>query len=149
MKKLVLLLVLIVFCFSCTKESLYKYQTDFELYLEEVHHLKETDFEEVIFYVLDVESCSCSELNLKSLSDISNLNNVVVVVIGKSNVWKEYKSKLSHFTILEDQKGKIRRYETGLGKPLLLHYRNKEIIYYQSVADPGVAKASNYIINPN
>ena len=81
--------------------------------------------------VLDVESCSCSELNLKSLSSISNLNNVVVVVIGKSNVWKEYKSKLSHFTILEDEEGKIRRYEIGLGKPLLLYYRNKEIIYYQ------------------
>jgi hypothetical protein len=117
--------------------------------LKEVHQLKESDFEETIFYVLDVESCSCSELNLKSLSVLLTSKNVVLIIVGKSKIWAEYKPRLNHFTILEDAKGRIKRYETGLGKPLLLHYRNQEIIYYQNVIDPEVAKASAYILNPN
>ncbi|AFM05286.1 hypothetical protein Fleli_2939 [Bernardetia litoralis DSM 6794] len=138
-----------VVCFACSKEKLYRYQDDFELYLKEVHQLKESDFEESIFYVLDIESCSCSELNLKSLSMLLTSNNLVLITVGKSKIWENYKSKLNHFTILEDSTGKVHRYETGLGKPLLLHYRNQEIIYYQNVIDPEVAKASAYILNPN
>ncbi len=149
MKKIILFFTLIVVCFACSKEKLYVYQNDFELYLKEVHQLKESDFEETIFYVLDIESCSCSELNLKSLSMLLTSNNLVLITVGKSRIWENYKSKLNHFTILEDPKGKVHRYETGLGKPLLLHYRNQEIIYYQNVIDPEVAKASAYILNPN
>ncbi|PIY07692.1 MAG: hypothetical protein COZ18_16150 [Flexibacter sp. CG_4_10_14_3_um_filter_32_15] len=117
--------------------------------MKEIHHLKESDFEETIFYVLDVESCSCSELNFKSLSMLLTSKNVVLVIIGTSKIWEHYKPKLNYFTILEDVKSEIRRYETGLGKPLLLHYKNQEIIYYQNVTDQEIAKASAYILNPN
>ncbi len=126
----------------------YKYEQGVKDYLHKVHQINEENLLDKIFYIIDVESCECGKYNLEALAALANPTpKLTIILVGTADYVKELQSKFQSpdVNFLSDPQKQIFRYETGLGKPILLHFKNKQIIYHHYIIDPEIVNAIQYL----
>lgn len=128
-------LTLCVFC--CDRgqqahESTYAYEPGMTKYLLDVHDM-EVKFEgDRLLFFLNINSCEpCVNDNLRMLSDLKTKNLTVVLIGINGELLNQYKLSKS-LTVLNDPDSQIMKYRTGMGKPMLLHVKNGEYVFFSS-----------------
>jgi hypothetical protein len=134
---------------ACTKHADYPYLSGFSLYMKQVHQITITEGEQ-LYYVMPIDSCEpCVVQNLEMLQKLSPIAKLRPIWVGKSGD-KGISEKVSilqkqYPLSLIDAQNSVFQYETGLGKPVLLHLKNGNSIYYLYVTNDIIEKASDYL----
>lgn len=145
--------LLVLFPMACNTVS-YPYSKGLEMYMSQEHATDLTQIDDRVYYFIplnDCSSCKSAELNLSFLNNlVAPPANLSVVLIGSTRLpeYKESLQKLRHrYTVLEDTNGTMFNYQTGLGKPLLIHIKKGEVTYYLSITDFDLETVEAYLTN--
>lgn len=128
---------------TCTGGEYYRYMAGMSLYLNRVHNIDLFTSGDVIFYFLPLEGCTpCITQNIAMLTSIKTPDNLCIVTIGNEAALNP---RLS--ICRRDTTSQIFHYETGFGKPLLLHFIDGRLEKYIFVNDPDIEKAKDYLLS--
>jgi hypothetical protein len=127
----------------------YDYLDGLASYLENELGKDIRQIESEIFYFVNMRGCeTCIELNLEMLSELPKLSDVTLVLVGMSEKYGNRIDQLGdNVNILFDEHNNIRKYETGLAKPLLLHITKGKCAKYLYVTDFEIENAKEYMID--
>ena len=143
---------------SCelSKSCEYPYYKDLGFYFKSEHNLDINHLDNAILYITPIsDNCdNCIAINLSMLESLRLPKNdiLIPVFIGKKNE-KDFE-KLNSITTNTsshyfDKSLEIYKYQTGFGKPLLIHIVKGKCVYFMEVKDDKVEDAFEYIININ
>lgn len=145
------LALLVIFITACSTPA-YKYEAGIETYLQKVTDVKITAHEEIVYYLLPLNSCDpCMDLNLNMLSSLpKNHAKFKVIFIGASNndQWEPLITKIKENQyVVTDPNGTAYDYETGLSKAMLIHISSGKFKSIMNIPDNKVNEAKTYILN--
>jgi len=148
---LFLLIATILICCDNSKSNC-KYYDGFKLYLSQVYDLDISAKDERIFYVLPLEGCDeCLKINLNLLLERNFYSSKVTIILTGRNFNDIIKGQIEEikrkYPILEDGKNLIHQFETGFGKPLLVHVKNGDCLFATSIADSEIESVKEYILD--
>lgn len=129
---------------SCS-ESGYRYNAELDRYLNNVHSQDIASLEDQIYYILDVENCSCSMLNIEALKGLNHTDNLRLIVVGASQIWEEQNTYFENIVVLRDEENNIYKYGTGFGKPIIAHYQKGKLHFASLIKDSEIEKYITYI----
>lgn len=137
---------------SCepSKSCEYPYFKDLSLYFKNEHQLNISLLNNAILYITPIsDNCdNCIAINLSMLENISKNNVLTPVFIGEINE-KDFEKLNSITTNMSshyfDKSLEIYKYQTGFGKPLLIHIVKGKCVYFMEVKDDKVEDAFEYI----
>lgn len=133
---------------SNSRES-YPYIRGFSHYLRNEQKIDITSVNETIFYILPLHSCApCAYRNVTMLENLGNCKLLKIITVGaaEDNEMALRVSKLcANNTCLQDSSQTIFSYETGLGKPLLIHIKQGEVVHYIYVTDFKIPEVTDYL----
>lgn len=102
-----------------------------------------------VYYILPVNSCEqCVLMSLEMLNNIEKISTVTIVFVSSAknkrhrDIMKQLEGK---FEVLLDMTSKIYDYETGIGKPLLIHIKNGKPLFVLEIQDNQIQKANDYL----
>jgi len=129
-----------------------RYYEGFKLYLSQVYDLDISTQGDRIFYVLPLEGCDeCLQINLNLLLERNFNSSKVTIILTGANFNDIIRSKIEaikrKYPILEDGKNLIHQFETGFGKPLLVHVKNGDCLFATSIADQEIESVKKYILD--
>jgi hypothetical protein len=150
MKNLICVFLIVCITSCSNSDSEYEYEEGLLFYLEEETTINPNSLKDDILYITPLDGCEyCVEQNLYNIAKNSK-SNFSVLFIGEpmnqeiesiyNNVINEFNGKTFH-----DKKNRINYYDTGYGKPLLVHFKDGELIYGLIIQDDLIPEASNYI----
>jgi len=150
MKKISIILIISLGFFGCTKNQDYPYIIGFSTYMKEVHGINISTLDgDNIFYFIALRSCdNCVEINLNMLLSLEESKEITIFFLGQtdSETWNNSISMLTKkFNCKFDPKSKMLRYETGMGKPLLMHFKSSDYKYHLEVSDFEIDQAKEYL----
>ena len=152
--KYTIAIILVCLVFTNCKKKEYAYFKGFSNYMYEEHKVNISNSRDIIYYILplsDCNSCQGTLLNLEYLSSIKeSLGNTILVLVGqtKNSRYKDFIDNLSASTkVLLDADNSIFDYQTGLGKPMLVHIKNGKVEHYLKITDFKIEEAGNYIMS--
>jgi len=118
------------------------------------HDINILNQQDKIFYILplsDCTSCQGTSLNLELLNSFENSNDKLTILkVGQTNnpSYLDIIKKLTlKFDIINDMDNTIFNYQTGLGKPMLLHIKNGRVQYHLEITDFKIEEAGKYIMS--
>lgn len=145
-------IVIVLFLSQCnsSRES-YPYLRGFSSYLQNEQKIDITRADETIFYVLPLNSCApCVSQNVAMLEKVGHCSLLKIIAVGTAEDG-EIASRVSNLcannVCLQDPSQTIFSYETGLGKPLLIHMKEGEIVRYMYVTDFLIPEVNEYLKN--
>lgn len=123
----------------------------FKKYLSDVHQLSINDIEDNVFYLIPLDGCDyCASENMRSLLMLSD-NRIRPILIGIENSSRveEVKNDLikRRLNLLFDKKAQITKYETGFFKPIIVHIKSGELVYYRYITDDLINEVHEYLQN--
>ncbi len=129
---------------SCT--SHHTYEDGIKRYLKEVHQLSNENLLNHIFYIISFDNCDCAEKHIKEIEKIETFppNFALILISRNKELDYDYLSK-KRIRLILDTKSRISKYETGMGKPILVHFSNGQIKHYHYVIDGEIDDAINYL----
>jgi hypothetical protein len=138
---------------SCGKQKssdINQYEASIFSYLTEVHDIDTENIKDNIYYITPLSGCiPCVEKNLYNVSKILNPKVSVVFIdeVDDIGINKLYSQVMEQYTglVYFDKHKKVYFYETGYAKPLLVHIKNRKIVYYLNIEDDLVPDALAYI----
>ncbi len=149
----ILLFIICLISTSCKQEG-YTYYEGFRNYMTSKHDINIMNHEDKIFYILplsDCTSCQSTSLNLELLASFEEHNDkLTVLLIGQTNnsIYQGLIKKLTpKFDIINDTENTIFSYQTGLGKPMLLHIKKGSVKYHLEITDFKIEEAEKYIVS--
>jgi hypothetical protein len=103
-----------------------------------------------VFYLIPLDGCDyCAIENMRSISFLKD-QRLVPILIGKekSKQVGEAKENLMAMNknVLLDERSMVARYETGFFKPIVVHLRAGELVYYKYVTDDLITEVHDYLI---
>ena len=146
----------IFFLISCESSKIceYHYYKDLGFYLKNEHNLDINHLDNAILYITPISNnCdNCISINLSMLESLPKNNILIPVFIGVLN--ENNLDKLNSITTKTalyyfDESIEIYGYQTGFGKPLLIHIVKGKCVYFMEVKDDKVEDVFEYIININ
>lgn len=148
------LIISLLLLLNCTSSNnRYYYIEGFERYLNDIHQKENFGENNVIYYITPIsDNCdSCIESNLILLNNLNTELNLTPILVGK-NQDKNYSKVIDEVVnkypeILFDSNSKIFSYQTGFGKPLLIHVKNGRCIYFMEITDFKLDEAKSYLEN--
>lgn len=150
MKKLIYILFLTYLSSCAPTNSKYEYEEGLLFYLTEETEINPNLLDDKILYITPLDGCEyCVEQNLYNIAKNKG-TDFSVLFIGEpmnqeietiyNNVVKEFNGEIFH-----DKKNRINYYDTGYGKPLLVHYKSGELKYSLIIQDDLIPEAADYI----
>ena len=138
------ILLFAAFPFASCEEKPYKYKEGVLAYLKNEHYILPHLMKDHIFYILDVENCSCSETHLQSLINTDLGAALTLIIVGDSEFWQKIKPGFKDINIKHDTQFSIKHYETGFGPPLVVYFRKGDLYKAWNVEDTKVVETLNY-----
>ena len=136
--------------FSCSpSRKNCPYLEDFGYYMKSKFNVDVTEKGDHLYYIIPLESCiQCIDLNLGILERIKTSSHLTLILVGRAmdgTTITRVKEIGDKFRMLKDPTGLIWRYETGLGKPLLIHTRDGDCQLMESIDDSEDAFILGYL----
>lgn len=150
MKNIICVFLLVCFSSCSNNYSEYEYEEGLLFYLEEETNIKPNSIKNDILYITPLDGCEyCVEQNLYNIAKNSS-SDFSVLFIGKpmnQEIESIYHNVIEQFNgeIFYDKKNRINYYDTGYGKPLLVHFKEGKLVYSLIIQDDLIQKASDYI----
>ncbi len=146
LKTLGIFLGIIAFIFlspACNR-PVYPYEEGLIKYMQDVHKLDLEQIDELVIYLFPVDGCGpCVEMHETSFRDIkADISRFCLVLIGEN---ADFDIHENHLQVLYDEAKASTAYRMGLGKPLLVHWKNNKVVYVLKVSDFEIEHAMNYI----
>lgn len=143
-------IVIALFLSKCnTSRDTYPYVNGFFNYLKNEQKIDITRVDETIFYILPLNSCTpCVYKNVAMLENVGHrkLLQIITVGVAEDDEIALRVSKLcTNNVCLQDTSQSVFSYETGLGKPLLIHVKRGEVVRYIYVTDFKIAEVTDYL----
>jgi len=146
-----LILVLLLFVSCGNEKEIYKYENGISQYLNEEFNVKNKNGFFYFLHLSDCYTCCGTGDNLRMLTEVSKQYTLTVVIIGKTNrqdfVDKIKNLKKENIICIEDSLNSIQYYETGVLKPLLMHYDKNENVFFKRIIDSDIPFVKEYICN--
>lgn len=142
----IILLIEIIFL-SCNHVPENK-SYEFKRYLKEVHKLDTKN--DGVYLIFTLACFDCARDVLKIVSEMKKSATFSIILVGEtSSDAEKYISELSKtkIKIYYDFKFKALKYNLGIEKALIVHFKNGECRYYKSIAnyEPGSVEYLNSI----
>lgn len=150
MKNLIYIFLIVCISGCSNSNSRYEYEEGLLFYLIEETNINPNALKDDILYITPLDGCEyCVEQNLYNIAKNSN-SHFTVLFIGEpmnqeietiyNNIIKEFNGKTFH-----DKKNRINYYDTGYGKPILVHFKDGELVYSLIIQDDLIPEAADYI----
>jgi hypothetical protein len=127
----------------------YAYEEGIRRYMDETHDLNFSKIDNSIFYFLELSGCDpCVQQNITLIEKNIRVDLVPVFIGETLNAeWINIISTVSQANqkALFDKENKARFYELGMGKPLLIHVKKGEIVYFKAIKDSMLDEVQSYL----
>ena len=147
--KIISFLIFLQLVISCNNNEAYQYIVGLSLYLETHQAISVDQVKNTVFYILPLNSCMpCTESNINMLSFIPFKKEIKFLFVGTLDQINPsiIKNICSTNRCIFDNGKIISHYETGLGKPLLIHIKNGRVYKYIYVTDSKIDEVKNYFL---
>lgn len=144
-------IIVVMFLAQCSTRESYPYIRGFSHYLKNEQKIDITRVNETIFYILPLKSCTpCVYQNVAMLENVGRCKLLQIITVGAaedSEIALRVSKLCATNTCLQDPSQTIFSYETGLGKPLLIHMKQGEVVRYIYVTDFKIPEVTEYLKN--
>lgn len=136
---------------NASKKCEYTYWDDLSNYFKNEHHIDLISLDNTILYITPIsDNCdNCIAINFDMLERLPQKKDFIPVLIGKTteqNIERVNGIIKKSNLYFQDLNLEIFSYQTGFGKPLLVHIKDGNCLFFMEVKDQQIDEAYNYIL---